>query len=207
MFTCNFTEKILETLFVGNHNYASWFPLLSQFLPQFDITTKLRVAAFLAQTMVESQNYKILEENLNYSAAGLVKTFPKEFINISIANNYAHNPEKIANKIYANKYGNKNEESGDGWKFRGRGIIQITFQSNYQQFSKKIFNDNRAVDNPDLLLNQEVAIQSALWFWSEHNLNKLADNKDFSTITKKINGGLIDETSRLSNYNKCLLIL
>jgi putative chitinase len=165
---------------------------LAQCLPaifeQYAIDTPLRVAHFLAQTAHESEGFTHFVENLNYSAAGLKNTFPKYFHQVSPAA-YARNPEKIANHVYASRMGNGNEASGDGWKFRGRGMIQLTGRDNYTHFSNDAGKD--AVQNPDLLSTPEGAAESAAWYWKERDINKPADEDDVVTVTKLINGGIL----------------
>lgn len=160
---------------------------------------KNRLRAFLAQIGVESGQLRAVEENLNYSAQGLLKVFPKYF-NAATANAYAHKPQKIANRVYANRLGNGNEASGDGWRFRGRGLIQITGRSNYLLLdnggiSMTIGTD--LIDEPDLLASEpQFAADSAAWWWRKAGLNELADKLGgpddatiFKQITKRINGG------------------
>lgn len=154
---------------------------------RFEVNTPLRIAHFMAQLEHES-NLKPIVENLNYSKESLLKVFPKYFKN-GIEDKYARKPEKIANRVYANRMGNKEEQSGDGWKYRGRGFIQLTGFNNYKALSKALNIDY--INNPDLLLNEADALMSALWFWYTNNLNHLADLDDIVSITKKINGGLI----------------
>jgi putative chitinase len=156
-------------------------------LNSYYINTPLRLAHFFSQLDHES-NLKPIAENLNYSASGLGKTFKKYFPTIEIANKFARQPEKIANKVYANRMGNGNEASGDGFRFRGRGFIQITGKSNYTVLSKDTRID--FLTNPDLLLQEANALISALWFWQKNKLNEYADKDDIITITKRINGGL-----------------
>lgn len=155
-------------------------------LNSYHVNTPLRLAHFMAQIEHES-GLKPISENLNYSAAGLAKTFKKYFATIELANKYQRNPEKIANKVYANRMGNGNEESGDGWKYRGRGFLQITGHDNYLMLSKDTRID--CFDNPDLLLEEANAMISALWFWNKNKLNALADLDNIETITNRINGG------------------
>lgn len=151
----------------------------------YHVNTPLRIANFMAQIEHES-GLKPISENLNYSKDGLLKTFPKYF-NSNNANFYARKPELIANKVYCNRMGNGNYESGDGWKYRGRGFIQLTGKSNYLMLAKDTRID--FLNNPDLLLEEANAMIAALWFWGKNNLNLLADNDDINGITKKINGG------------------
>lgn len=177
--------------------------LLDNLLPVAGIDTKERVNMFLAQCGHESGGFTAFSENLNYSAKGLRTVFPKYFPDDSIANAYERNPEKIANKVYANRMGNGPESSGDGWKYRGRGILQCTGKDNYTAFSKDMNID--AVNNPDLLSTDlSVAIKSAIWFWNKNNLNKFADTKDIVGATKKINGGTIGLEDRQDKLKKLM---
>jgi len=151
----------------------------------------------MAQIEHES-GLKPISENLNYSAVGLAKTFKKYFPLIQFANSMANKPEKIANYVYANRMGNGNSGSGDGWKYRGRGFIQITGKDNYTVLSKDTRID--FLNNPDLLLQEANSMISALWFWNKNKLNELADKNDILSITKKINGG----TNGLEHRKKLL---
>lgn len=160
---------------------------INETLAKFEINTPLRVNHFLAQLLHESGNLQYLKENLNYSAQGLVTTFKKYFINEAAALPYSRNQEKIANKVYANRMGNGDELSGDGWRFKGRGYIQLTGRSNYTEISKETGVD--FIKHPELLETVQYAALSAGWFWNKNNLNALADKDDVLTITKRINGG------------------
>ena len=173
-------------------------------LSQKGINTPLRLAHFMAQIHHES-NLKPIAENLNYSKEGLVSTFPKYF-NSTKALIYARKPESIANYVYANRMGNGNEQSGEGWKYRGRGFIQITGKENYHNLAND--TDLDCLKNPDLLLNEANAIISAIWFWNKKGLNKYADKDDINTITKLINGGyngLAHRKSLLNEYKELLM--
>ena len=154
---------------------------------KYELTTKLRIAHFMAQIEHES-GLKPISENLNYSASRLLIVFPKYFPDNKTAANYSKHPERIANRVYANRMGNGNEASGDGWKYRGRGFIQITGKENYYRLH--IDADLDCLKNPDLLLEEANAMISALWFWKLKGLNTLADKNDIIGITKRINGGL-----------------
>ena len=170
-------------------------------LGKHEINTSNRMAMFFAQLDHESKLSPI-SENLNYSKEGLLKIFPKYF-NDSSATNYARKPEKIANRVYANRMGNSTEESGDGWKYRGRGYIQLTGKSNYEALAKDKGID--CVNSPDLLLEEVNALISALWFWSKNNLNSYADKKDVLGATKRINGGthgLAERQKKFDSYLK-----
>lgn len=155
-------------------------------LNKYQINTPLRLAHFFAQIAHES-NLKPISENLNYSAQGLLNTFSKYFKSLEEANKYARKPEAIANKVYANRMGNGDETSGEGWKYRGRGLIQITGKDNYKALSRDTGIDY--VNNPDLLLTEADSMISALWYWNKINANSKADKDDIIAITKAINGG------------------
>lgn len=154
-------------------------------LDNANINTPLRLAHFFAQIEHES-GLKPREENLNYSADRLLEIFPKYF-NESNVYDYARKPILIASRVYKNRMGNGSESSGDGWKYRGRGFIQLTGKDNYIEFSKE--TEINCVNDPDLLLKEENAMLSAVWFWKKRNLNILADNDDIKNITRRINGG------------------
>lgn len=180
-----------------------WLQPLNDAFAKYDISTPKRQACFLGQAMHESGNFKNLEENLNYSALGLMKTWPSRFPDLDTADKYAHNPEKIANKVYAGRMGNI--EEGDGYAFRGRGIFQLTGRENYANFGH-----NAAVDvlsNPDLLSTPEYATLSAGWYWNKRSLNQYADLMDVESITKRINGGTIGLDNRKAQINKVLDII
>ena len=201
------SEKKLAKILAGNKEIMQWFQSLIVVLPVFKINTIVRVASFLSQTGHESTNFTTLQENLNYSANGLLKVFSKYFDSSNV-NNYAHKPQAIANRIYADRMGNGNELSGDGFKYRGRGILQITGKSNYQLYSAKIYGNNSLVDNPDISLsNKNDMIKIACCFWVEHGLNNLADVSDITAITKKINGGSIGLSDRILRFNEATKIL
>jgi putative chitinase len=172
-----------------NWEKAEWYiPHITTVLPKFSLDTPLRKAHFLAQVAHESGGLKYSAENLNYSAQGLRSVFGKYFKTNEIAASYARKPEKIANRVYADRMGNGNEASGDGWKFRGRGLIQLTGKDNYQQFGRDYSID--CVNNPDLLLDPQFALASACWFWQKRSLNTFADKDDILMVTKRINGGI-----------------
>lgn len=154
---------------------------------KYELNTPLRIAHFMAQIEHES-GLKPISENLNYSTHRLMQVFPKYFNNSEIAFGYGGQPERIANRVYANRMGNSSELSGDGWKYRGRGFIQITGKENYFRLAND--TDLDCLKNPDLLLEEANAMISALWFWKLKGLNALADKNDIIGITKKINGGL-----------------
>jgi putative chitinase len=156
-------------------------------LPKAQITPPLCVAHFMAQTAHESAGYAQLRENLNYSASALTSLFAKYFVGVDV-NEYARQPEKIANRIYANRMGNGDEQSGDGWAYRGRGIIQLTGKANYQAFSRDWSVD--VVSQPDLVATDPVlAVASGCWYWQHHNINAAAQADDLTRVTRLINGG------------------
>jgi putative chitinase len=171
-------------------------------MTRFSIDSPHRAAAFLAHLAHESNECRSLSENLNYSAVGLTKTWPNRFANLAAAEPFARNPEKIANLVYANRLGNGPPSSGDGWHYRGRGLIQLTGRSNYLSLSDALKID--FVAEPDQLLTPKNAALSAAWFWKSRGLNELADDRvddddseDFRQITKIINGGLNGFQERL----------
>lgn len=176
--------------------YAQYF---SKTMKEFNINTPQRQAMFLAQVAHESGQMKFMKENLNYSAKGLLATFPKYF-NATTAAEYARQPEKIASHVYANRMGNGTEASGDGWKYRGRGAIQLTGKNNYAAAGKDLGLD--LVGNPDLASSPETGIRLAGWFWNKNNLNTLADEGKFKAVTKRINGGYNGLADRLAYHEK-----
>ena len=182
---------------------AEFVEPLNKLLDDFEINTPNRIAMFLAQIGHESGGLKIFQENLNYKAEGLTKIFHKYFEDVD-PNEYAHNPEKIANRVYANRMGNGDEDSGDGWKFHGRGAIQLTGRSNYISCGKDLGVDLDA--NPDYLTTPEGALRSAAWFWDQHDLNELADAGDIEKCTRKINGGTIGLEERTELYKEALAL-
>jgi putative chitinase len=164
-----------------------WLDALNATAEQFDINTPERIAGFLSQIAHESAGFKATRENLNYSAEALCRVWPSRF-NADNCQEYARNPEKIANKAYSSRMGNGDEASGDGWKFSGKGLIQLTGKDNFTRFANAVGID--VVENPDLVAEPELAALSAGWFWSTNGLNALADAKDVVGMRKRINGGL-----------------
>ena len=190
---------------IGNNPYLDhWTEALNKILPDYGIDTPQRVAAFVAQAAHESGGFTALHENLNYRAETLRKVFPKYFPTDALAQQYAHNQEAIANRVYANRMGNGPEESGDGFRYCGRGLIQLTGQQNYQSFADSIETPVEQV--PDFLQTFEGAVQSACWFWENNNLNQYADSGDILTMTKRINGGTIGLEDRQKHYNQALQV-
>lgn len=174
---------------------------------EFQINTPLRLAHFLAQCDHESGGFKTTQENLNYSAEGLKKTFPKYFPD-NLAESYAKQPEKIASRVYASRMGNGDEASKDGYKYRGRGYIQLTGKDNYSAFDKSV--DDDISSNPDLV-SEKYALLSAAWFWNSRALNSLADKGSSDSvvteITKKVNGGTNGLDERIKNFKKYYALL
>jgi putative chitinase len=206
-FTFEFKKEQLNEILHGNKYVDYWFDALNQILPEYDINTPERVAAFVAQCAHESGGFKFLKENLNYRAASLRKVFPKYFADDAIANEYASKPNKqeaIANRIYANRMGNGDEASGDGFRYCGRGLIQLTGKNNYTLFAASIGID--VEEAAEYLQTFEGAVQSACWFWDQNNLNQWADKKDILTLTKRINGGTIGLDDRIKHFNHALEI-
>ena len=184
---------------IGNNPYLDhWTEALNKILPDYGIDTPQRVAAFVAQAAHESGNFTALHENLNYRAVTLRKVFPKYFPTDEMAAQYAQQPERIANRVYANRMGNGDEASGDGFRYCGRGLIQLTGQQNYQNFADSIETPLEQI--PDFLQTFEGAVQSACWFWENNNLNQYADTDDILTMTKRINGGTIGLEDRKKHY-------
>jgi putative chitinase len=182
-----------------------WVPWLNMTMLKYDINTLQRQAMFLAQLAHESGNFKHVSENLNYSAEALRRVFKKYFLTDELALMYARQPEKIANRVYANRMGNAEESSGDGWKYRGRGLIQLTGKDNYAAFSLKA--NNNALLEPDLVAQPELAAESAGWFWDTNGLNKLSDTGDVRAATRRINGGFNGLADREAKYNKLIILL
>lgn len=203
---CLTLEKFKE-IKIGPKNVEEWYDALSTHLPDNDIMSVNRVACFLAQCMHESGSFNYLSENLNYSKEALRRVFPKYFPTEEDAARVARQPEMIANIVYANRMGNGPTESGDGWRYRGRGIIQLTGKSNYEACSQDLFGDSTLVDDPDLLTQPDYAIRSACWFWNKNNLNRWADSLDVITLTKRINGGTNGLEDRMNYTTKIRGIL
>lgn len=187
------------------HIGAEWVDALNETFSRFNINTNNQKAMFIGQCSHECGNFRILEENLNYRAATLMKLWPKRFPTQEIANAYDRNPKKIANMVYASRMGNRDESSGDGYRFRGRGCIQLTGHANYFHCGKALGVD--FVANPDLVATPKYASLSAGWFWSTHNCNAPSDALDFAKVTKIINGGLIGLADREKHVREALAVL
>ena len=203
-FTFNFTKEQLKEMIPRNPYVSQWYEAISSILPEYEINTPQRVAAFLAQCAHESGGFVFLKENLNYKAASLRKVFPKYFPDDATAAAYAKKPERIANRVYANRMGNGDEASGDGWRYCGRGLIQLTGKDNYTFFAASL--DIPVEEAAEYLQTFEGAVQSACFFWEQNNLNKWADSGDILTLTKRINGGTIGLEDRIKHYEHALHI-
>ncbi len=199
------TQEQLAQIVHGNPYIEHWHEALALCCPDYDINTPRRVAAFVAQCAHESGGFKFLKENLNYKAASLMKVWPRYFPTMEIAQQYANKQDRIANRAYGGRMGNGDEASGDGWKFCGRGLIQLTGRSNYQAFADSIETDIEEI--PAYLATFEGAVQSACWFWETNKLNQWADSGDILTLTKRINGGTLGLEDRKKHYEHALHVL
>jgi putative chitinase len=182
---------------------GKWFEPLQETFEKYQINTPKRQACFIGQCMHESGGFKFLRENLNYSAKALMATWPSRFPDADTAEKYVRQPEMIANKVYSGRMGNT--EDGDGAKYIGRGLIQLTGKDNYRAFGEAIGED--LVANPQLVEEPRYAALSAGWFWNKRGLNALADAMDITTLTIRINGGKIGIDDRIAKINKALDIL
>lgn len=202
------TKDQLAQLLPKNPYIDHWFGALSQLLPDYSINTPQRIAAFMAQCAHESGGFTTLKENLNYKPATLRKIFGKYFPDDASANDYCSRPNKqeaIANKVYANRMGNGPEESGDGYRYCGRGLLQLTGKENYTWFAASL--NITPEDASEYLQTFEGACQSACWFWETNNLNQWADKGDILTLTKRINGGTIGLDDRIKHYEHALHVM
>jgi len=198
-------RDVLLSLGVSSADADKYLPFLNMTMVKRDINTPVRQAMFLSQLAHESGNFRFVVENLNYSADALRRVFGKYFPTEALANEYARQPERIANRVYADRMGNGPEASGDGWKYRGRGLIQLTGKNNYASFSMQA--DNNALVDPDLVAQPELAVDSAGWFWTTNRLNQLADTGDVKAVTRRINGGFNGLADREAKYNKLIVLL
>jgi putative chitinase len=199
------TREQLSQMIPGNPYLDNWLSALNEILPEYEINTPQRVAAFVAQCAHESGNFRMLKENLNYRAVTLRKIFPKYFPTDEMAAQYAGKQEMIANRVYGGRMGNGDEASGDGFRYCGRGLIQLTGKDNYSWFAASL--EMPVEEVPEYLATFEGAVQSACWFWETNNLNQWADKGDILTLTKRINGGTIGLEDRIKHYNHALHVL
>jgi putative chitinase len=179
-----------------------WADALNETCQEFAIDSPYRIAGFISQTAHESGGFKFVRENLNYSAASLMRVWSTRFPTVEIAQRYAMQPEKIANRAYADRMGNRDEASGDGARYIGRGLIQLTGKNNYVAYSMAC--DNEALTKPEIVEQPKYAAESAGWFWSVNRLNQLADNQDVVGMTKRINGGINGLDDRQMKYSKVM---
>jgi putative chitinase len=202
------SKEQLQQLLPKNPYLDYWHGALTQLFPDYSIDTPKRMAAFIAQCAHESNNFTALEENLNYKPPTLRKLFGKYFPTDELAAEYCSKPNKqeaIANRIYANRMGNGPEESGDGFKYKGRGLIQLTGKDNYTFFAGSL--GISVEEAAEYMHTFEGAAQSACWFWETNNLNQWADSGDIVTLTKRINGGTIGLDERIKHYENALHVL
>lgn len=202
----NITKQQILRALVGiatpkNDDLEAFVASFNMWCDTFSINAPKRVAMYLAQTLHESNYLKATEENLNYSAEGLMKTWPSRFDKAK-AEAYARKPQKIASYVYANRMGNGNEASGDGWKYRGRGFIQITGRQNYSDFSKYDLCTKNVLNDPDSVSKYYLNQLSAMWFWEKNKLNAIADTEDVQKVTRVINGGINGLSNRQLLYRR-----
>lgn len=200
-----FTVDQLAQMIPNNPDVNEWYDALSELLPKYEIDTAQRIAAFIAQCSHESNEFRAIKENLNYRWESLRRVFPKYFPTDELAQQYAHNQEAIANKVYGNRMGNGDEESGDGFRYCGRGLIQLTGKNNYQAFADSI--GMSLEECVEYLGTFKGAVESACWFWNKNNLNHWADAGDVTKTTKVINGGTLGLEDRIAKYNHALGVM
>ena len=217
-FQFNFTQDQLQAIIPQNKHVSEWYEALAKILPIYDITSIDRVAAFLAQCGHESNGFTALKENLNYSAQGLANTWPNRFAIKDadgkpvkpyapdvLAKQIERDPDTIANNVYADRLGNGPVSSGDGARYCGRGLIQLTGKDNYTKFAADI---NKPFEEIVAYLETPYgAVESACWFWAKNHLNQYADSADIETLTKRINGGLIGLDDRKARYAQAVQVL
>ncbi len=209
-FSFNFTKEHLAAMIPGNTQVDNWYAALCDILPKYGITTERRVVHFVSQCAHESNNFRTLEENLNYSEDALNRVFPRYFGAAPKRNakEYARKPEMIANYVYMDEFRSAkmgNVNPGDGWLFRGRGLKQLTGRNNYTAFGKSI--GMTAEEAATYVATEKGAIESAAWFWDTNKLNTIADTDDVVKMTKRINGGDIGLADRQQRYTKAMQIL
>lgn len=207
----NITEEQLAAMLPTNTEISEWCKVLNAALPKYEINNARRIASFISQCAHESRDFTALEENLNYSQQALERVFPRYFgPGKQNAAEYARNPEKIANYVYMDEHRSKagalgNVQPGDGWRFRGRGLKQLTGRNNYARFAAAY--DMTADQASDWIETKEGALASALWFWDTNKLNPIADTGDVAALTKRINGGDIGLADRQHRYNVAMQAL
>lgn len=194
------SEQLAQALHMSPAKAEEWIDAINTTFETFGIETLEQQASFLGQCAHESNGFTALVENLNYKAESLCKVWPKRFSSLEAAQPYHRNPEAIANKVYANRMGNGDEESGDGWNFRGRGLIQLTGRDNYRACGEALGADLES--DPDLVSTPMYAALSAGWFWHKNHLNNIAE--DITAVTKKINGGTHGLEDRVARTQQAL---
>ena len=199
------TAQLAQILKMKPAKAGEWIDAINETFEKFDISTPERQACFLGQCAHESGGFTALSENLNYSAASLCRVWPKRFPTMTDGQNCERNPQKIANKVYASRMGNGDEESGEGYAYRGRGLIQLTGKSNYEACGEALSVD--LVENPDLVATPQYAALSAGWFWNKNKLNVYADKNDMEGLTKKINGGTHGIEDRVARTQAAIDVL
>lgn len=203
-----FSKDKLQACVPGNNKITDWYDVICQVLPEYQIITWQRVSQWLAQMGHESGDFRVLTENLNYSADALQRVWPRHFPTADIATQYARQPERIANSAYANRMGNGPESSGDGWRFRGRGLVQVTGRSNYTDASRALYGDEQILlKEPHILSEPDGAIRSACWYWNSRKINGVADREDTEAVTKLINGGTHGLADRQARYARAAAVL
>ena len=185
-----------------DENRKQFVEYFNRHADRFGITTPMRAVGFLSQVAVESAELRATSENLKYSAKGLQRTFPRYFKTPELAAAYAYKPVQIANRVYANRMGNGSEASGDGWRYRGRGLIQLTGKNNYSAYQQSGYCTGNILQNPDLVAKYPGALKSAMWYWMKNGLNQLADTADVSAMTRRINGGTNGLDERKQYYDR-----
>ena len=200
------TEQQLRQILPMCKAPAQWTGLLNDHLPRFALTDRVQIARFLAQCGHESGDFNTLKENLNYTAPRLLVVFPKYFRRMTPdeLQTYNRNPERIANLVYANRMGNGDVASGDGFKFAGKGVIQLTGKTNYAACSQYLFKDTSLVTDPQNLLDPQIALLSAIWFWKSNALDTIAD---YTEVTRRINGGTHGIDDRVARLNRALAVI
>jgi putative chitinase len=199
------TPQTFAKMIPTNKNPDIWFQPAVEMFKKYDINTENRIAGFMSQTAHESGDFQTVVENLNYSWQGLRKTFGKYFKTDEEAKKYHRKPEEIANVVYANRMGNGNTASGDGWRFRGRGLIQLTGRNNMTAFANSI---KKTPENAALYCETpKGALESACWFWKTNNLNRFCDANDINGLSRAVNGGTNGLSDRIKRYNDAKAIL
>lgn len=197
-----------KTILTGSSSSSEWAGIALPLMDKYNINTNDRIAGFMSQAMHESNNFKVLEENLKYTWKRLREIFPKYFPTDVMAKEYEKNPEKIANRVYSDEFRTGklgNTKPGDGWKFRGGGIFQLTGRNNYEKFGKSI--GKTADEAADYVRTKQGAFESAVWYWNTNNLNRFADKRDIAGLSKAVNGGNIGLNERTALYDKISKIL